>query len=314
MMNRNIYTTIFTILSVFLSVFAAAQSKTVVKATIDRSSILIGEPIQLTLEADIPSNEPIRFFRFDTLPHFEFLRREKIDTSDTNTGTVLKQLIHITSFDSGHWVIAPFVLGDQLVTDSLPIDVGFSSPFDPQQPYHDVKDIIEVTPQEKPKKETWWYYVAAAGALLIVLILWLLLRKKKKPVVQVVATRTDPYKTAMDALAKLQSDKHESKYYYSQLTDIFRVYLYERKGIHSMQETMNDLMIQLLDLNLPKQQFDKLSQSLRLSDFVKFAKYIPTPEDDKDSFVSIQQAIMSVEHSAVSSLSVGSPQSEPGLK
>jgi hypothetical protein len=63
----------------------------------------------------------------------------------------------------------------------------------------------------------------------------------------------------------------------------------------SLQKTTDDLVIQLKSLNLSKEQFDKLSQSLRLSDFVKFAKYIPGKEDDSNSFNEIRNAIITIE-------------------
>ncbi len=121
--------------------FLAAQSKTTVNATVDKNRIFIGERIRLTLRADIPENEPIRFFVIDTIPHFE-LDRQRIDTSYTSEGTALKQVISITSFDSGHWVIPALSLGEKITTDTLPIDVVFS-PMDSSQAYHDIKDIIE---------------------------------------------------------------------------------------------------------------------------------------------------------------------------
>ena len=292
MRNKSFYKATITIVAVFIAVCGVAQSKTTVKATIDKSQILIGEPIRLTLEADIPENEAIRFFQFDSLPHFEFLDKQKIDTSNTGRGTVLLQVIQITSFDSGHWVIPSFRLGENIATDTLPVEVRFSS-FNPEQPYHDIKDIIEVTPKEEKKKEKWWQLVAGAALLLILLVL--LFRKKKKPVVQVVKQPVDPYKEAIKQLEKLQEEKPEAKQYYSRLVDIFREYIAAKKGIHSLQATTNDFVVQLKSLNLPGEQFNDLAQSLRLGDFVKFAKYIPSPEDDKNTFSTIYGSIQHIE-------------------
>ncbi len=290
MRNNFFYKTTITIVAVFFVLFAAAQSKTTVKATIDRSQILIGEPIRLTLEADIPEHEAIRFFQYDSIPHFEFLNREKIDTSNTGSGTVLTQIVRITSFDSGHWVIPAFRFGENIVTDTLPVDVVFS-PFNPEQPYHDTKDIIEVTPEEEKKKERWWYIVA--GAVLLLLLLIYFLRKKKKTVIAPVHQPIDPYKEAIEQLEKLQREKPEAKQYYSRLVDIFREYIAAKKGIHSLQATTYDLVGQLKNLGLP--QFEELSRSLSLSDFVKFAKYIPSAEDDKDTFTVIFKSIQQIE-------------------
>jgi LPXTG-motif cell wall-anchored protein len=293
-MKTNFFnTTIVIIAAFFFTIPVVAQEKTVIKATVDRSQILIGEPIKLTLEADVPEHEPIRFFQFDSIPHFEFLNVQKIDTTNTVSGTVLSQIIHITSFDSGHWIIPSFTIGENIVTDSIPVDVGFA-PFNPDQPYHDIKDIIEVTPEEKKEEKIkWWYIVAGVAALLLILVL--IFRKKKKPVVQAIAPPPDPFLVAMGKLEKLQKERPDTKQYYSWLVDIFREYVFAKKGIHSMQDTTDDLVKQLRSLNMPKDQLEKLTQSLRLSDFVKFAKYVPTDDDDKNTFTTIGRSIQQIE-------------------
>ncbi len=292
MKNIFFYKTTITTVALFFVLAVAAQSKTAVKATIDRSQILIGEPIRLTLEADIPEHEPIRFFQTDSIPHFEFLDKQKIDTSNTGSGTVLSQVIQITSWDSGHWIIPSFRLGENIATDTLPVDVGFT-PFNPEQPYHDVKEIIEVTPKEEKVKVKWWYIVAGAALLLFVLVL--LFRKKKKPVIQAVEQPIDPFKKAMEKLEELQHEKPETKEYYSRLVDIFREYIDAKKGIHSLQTTADELVVKLKALNMPKEQFDDLTQSLRIGDFVKFAKFVPSPEEDKKIFTIIYRSIQQIE-------------------
>jgi hypothetical protein len=59
-------------------------------------------------------------------------------------------------------VIPSFVFAEGIVTDSIPVDVVFSE-FNPEQDYHDIKDIIEVTPQKKKDKQ-WWWYLIGGGA------------------------------------------------------------------------------------------------------------------------------------------------------
>jgi hypothetical protein len=291
MIKRISYTTIFLFLSAFYPIISYGQAKTTVRATVDRSKILIGEPIQLRVEADIPESQPISFFVIDTIPHFEFLSSEPIDTANTSTGTVLSQSYRITSFDSGHWVIPSFVLYGKLGTDTLPIDVGYT-PFDTARPYHDIKDIIEVNPaEEKKKKDNQWIYPALAAAVLLVIILILALRRKKKPVVKPAEPPPDPFKVAMEKLQKLKGQKVDAKDYYSRLVDIFRQYVLDKKGIHSLQQTTDDLVVQLRELKIPNTLFERLAQALRISDFTKFAKYVPSAEDDRNSYDTIKESI-----------------------
>ncbi|MFI5130087.1 MAG: hypothetical protein ACHQFX_08860 [Chitinophagales bacterium] len=291
-MSRNDFYKVVSFLFLLHAVMpAVGQGKTSVKASVDKNRIVIGERIRLTLEADIPENEPIRFFIVDTIPHFE-LDKQQIDTSYTSEGTFLIQVISITSFDSGHWVIPSLSLGEKVVTDTIPIDVVFS-PMDSTQGYHDIKDIIDVSPAEE-KKKTWFWYAIGGGALLIILLLIYLLRKKK-PVVVTASPVINPYEEAMEQLDKLQQQKPEQKQYYSRLVDIFRFYVFRKKDIHSMQKTTDDLVVQLKGIPISKEQFERLSQALRLSDFVKFAKYVPSPEDDGNVFETMRKAIIEIE-------------------
>jgi BatD DUF11 like domain len=301
-MNRNdLHKTIFSLLLLFGVFGAGAQDKTTVKASVDRNKILIGEPVRLTLEVDVPENEPIRFFIIDSIEHFEFLQVTKIDSSNTTTGTKLTRVIPLTSFDSGHWVIPSFVLAGNIATDSIPVDVSFSA-FDPNQDYHDIKDIIEVIPE---KKKPWWQWYAAGGGLLLLILLIYLLRKKKGRPALVHQAIINPYEEAMKQLEKLTKEKPGTKEYYSALADIFRLYVSRKNGIHSLQNTTDDFVVQLKDIALDKEQFNSLSQALRLSDFVKFAKYIPAVEDDRNTFETIKKSIMTIEKSESGSPSLG---------
>jgi len=283
----------WTILFLVQTLFCFSQIASGAKATADRNQILIGEPIQLTIETTAPAGAKINWFSPDSIPHFEFLQRTKTDTINTNKGTKLIRVIPITSFDSGHWVIPSLILTDKIATDTIPVDVGFT-PFDPAQDYHDIKDIIEVSTVKK--KQTWWYF-AGGGLLLLVLLIYLLLKKKRIPA-SVPEGIVNPYEEAMEKLEKLQKEKPETKQFYSRLTDIFRVYIFRKKGILSLQKTTDDLVIQLKTIDLSKEQSDQLAQTLRLSDFVKFAKYQPEKMDDTNALRTITESIINIEKSA----------------
>ncbi len=283
-------------ITLFLVQFVMAQSGPTIKAAVDKNRILIGEPLQLTLEVYLPPGPGQKFNPIDTIEHFELLERPWLDTTNRNGGLLIKGIYKLTSFDSGHWIIPSFRVSRSVKTDTIPIDVVFSE-FDPAQDYHSIKDIIEVDPSKK--KTPWWWY-AAGAALLLALLLYFLKRKKPQAVVapKIVISA---YQEAMQQLEQLQKDKPEAKQFHTGLTDIFRQYIFRKKGILSLQKTTDDLVLQLKDLDLSKDQFDKLSQSLRLSDFVKFAKYIPASEDDRNCLHEIKNAIMAIEKSGTNS-------------
>lgn len=285
--------TILFIVSIFLVQVLIAQGDATIKASVNKNKILLGEPLELTIEANTTSASSTKIFQLDSIPHFEFLEAVKIDSVVKDGKLTIKEVYTITSFDSGHWVIPAFTLAEGVKTDTIPIDVVFSD-FDPEQDYHDIKDVIHV--KVPNKKIAWWIY--AVGLFVLVMLIALLTRKKKKPVVTAAPKVTiSPYREAMRELEQLQRQKPEAKEYYSKLVNIFRLYIFRKKGILSLQKTTDDLVIQLKSLDLDKEQFDKLSQSLRLSDFVKFAKYQSTSDDDVITFETIKKTITTLEQS-----------------
>ncbi|HSU26915.1 MAG TPA: hypothetical protein VLJ68_00925 [Chitinophagaceae bacterium] len=280
---------IFTVFLFVFTVFGFSQNKAGLKASVDKKRILIGEQVMLKLEARIPSNQQITLPVIDTIPHFEILEQFPESRATENNLTVISQDMRITSFDSGHWVIPVFHAGRNYHSDTIGIDVNFSE-FDPSQDYHDIRDIIEIKPP--PKKKLSWYYIIG-GAILIVLLAWLLLRKKKPAVTPVIPENA--YEDAMKQLDELRSKGLSSREYYSGLIQVFRLYLFRKKGILSMQKTTDGLILQLKDLFTDKDPFDRLSQALRMSDFVKFAKYVPAPSDDQMIFDTLKQSIRIIE-------------------
>ncbi|MGB3008020.1 MAG: hypothetical protein WBC06_16015 [Chitinophagaceae bacterium] len=283
--------TIFFLFILIAAKNVVAQDATTISASVDKSTILIGEPLQLTVEVQIPDKNAIRFITIDSIDHFEFLEKPRFDTVNTGSGTLLKGVYKITSFDSGHWVIPAFIFSGSIKTDTIPVDVVFST-FNPEQDYHDIKSIIEVKPA---KKKEWWWYAAGGGLLVLLFVLYLLLKRKPKPIPVIPTAIINPYEEAMKSLQELAKSNTGVKQYHTRLGDIFRLYLFRKKGILSLQKTTDDIVLQLKEMNMSKELFNRLAQALRLSDFVKFAKYIPATEDDRFAFESIQKSIDEIE-------------------
>lgn len=271
------------------SVFAQGGSS--VKASVSKNKILIGEPLELTVETYFSPESMKKATIIDTIPHFEFLEKPVMDTIDKNGGLHIKRIYKITSFDSGHWIIPSFILAGKIKSDTIGIDVVFSD-FDPEQDYHDIKGIIETEPPEKNKQ--WWYIVG--GVLLFSAALYFFLRKKKPAAVSVAYEKpVDAYAEAMHSLEELRVGNFSVKAYFTRLTDIFRLYVFRKKGIQSLQRTTDDLVMQLKNAGFKKDEFDRLSSSLRLADFVKFAKYNASDDDKAISFSNVLAAIKSIE-------------------
>jgi len=104
-----------------------------------------------------------------------------------------------------------------------------------------------------------------------------------------------PYEEAMQALETLRlqgwSSNGEIKMYYTRLNEILRRFIFRKLNISTVEKTNEDLLQEFRGLNIPQDAYKEIVTALRMTDFVKFAKYLPQPEDNKNNFTIIQSAI-----------------------
>ena len=273
-----------------------ADPPVVVKATVDKQKILIGQPIQLMLEATVPGNAPLSWPPLDSLPHFEWVEKGKVDSVVKPEGRYYRQYLTVTSFDSGAHAIPqlPFISGSKkYLSDSVRIEVDYTK-FDASKDYHDIKDIVDV-PNPFAKWIGW--VVAGVTLLSLALVVWLIRQRKLLKVFSpgASAPRLSPYEEAMAQLTELEKQRLPEngavKTYYTRLNDILRLFIYRKLGIASLSETNEELIGQLRPLPITPGQFDELAEALRMSDFVKFAKYQPGVTDNEHNFRVIHRSV-----------------------
>ena len=274
----------------------ATQPPVTVKATVDRQQILIGQPIQLMLEATVPGNAPLAWPGLDSLPHFEWVEKGKVDSVIHPDGRYYRQYLTITSFDSGSWAIPalPFLSGNTTVrSDSVRIEVGYTK-IDPKQDYHDIKDIIDI-----PNPFARWigWIVAAVTLGSLALVIWLIRKKKLLKVFRpsVPVPRLSPYEEAIQELEKVErqrlAENGSVKVLYTRLNDILRQFVLRKLDLASLSETNEELIGQLRQQPITPDQFAALAETLRVSDFVKFAKYQPGIADNEQNIRVIRSSV-----------------------
>lgn len=282
----------------FLATCSLITAQVYVKSSVDKNRIVIGEPINLTLEAYIPLGQQITWFPLDTIPHFEFLKKLPPDTVESIEGKKITQVLAITSFDSGQWEIPQLelkVLKQSYYTDTVLVDVGFT-PFDREADYRDIKDILEVN-NPNTKYIPW---IIAAFVLISIAVVVYFLRRREPVIAQSrkEPQKLSPYEEAMKALADLRKQglpqNGQVKWYYTELNDILRIFVFRKLSIATMERTNEELILQLRQLNLSRDSFSQLAQALRMSDFVKFAKYQPDAGDNEKNYEIIQSAIQTL--------------------
>jgi hypothetical protein len=287
MIFKNSITSILVFL--FAVVIANAQTTGSVITTVDKNKIEIGKHLQLNIKYSYPSNATNKFILPDTIPHFEIMQSSVIDSATAKGFTTVNRQLILTSFDSGKWTIPAFSLAQKLQSKAMEIEVVFSD-FNPEQPYHDIKDILPAKPLAN--KTPWWWYTTVAIILLLAIAAFV--AKKKKVVPAKVIPRIDAFQQSMQQLEALRKQSLSKKEYYAALATIFREYLVQKKGVLSLQKTTDDLLLQLKNTGWFISEFETFSTALRTTDWVKFAKYIPTTQEDENVYKAIKQAIITI--------------------
>lgn len=272
-----------------------AQSQVLVKARVDKESILIGETLRISVEARLPMGETLAWKIPDSLAHFEWVEKGKPETTDAVDGKKIVQVLAVTSYDSGYWVIPPIkisVKGKSYATDTVGVRVVYI-PQNPTDDYRDIKPIVEVEASNKLDKK--WIILIAMTVLVIVAII-ILLRKKKSPQQNTApVSKLSPYEEAIRTLEslrkKLPDEALQMKPFYTNLNDVLRKYLSGSRQWPSAQKTNEEMIHYLRNSGLSQESILPLFQTLRMADFVKFARYLPGKEDHLKNIEEIEKAI-----------------------
>lgn len=282
-------------LTFLLLVFTGGlHSQVLIKAIPDKPSVLVGEPLQLSIEVRLPAGTAYKWNLPDSLPHWEWMDKSVPVVTENRDGIQVKQLCRITSYDTGYWVIPRMVLlagTKKYYTDTVGIRVDYLVQ-NPNEDYHDIKEIEEVA---AGRIDPWILFSAGAVLILAIAILMIVRNRRKKPAALPQLPKVDSlegYLAAIDnSREQLRNGKIDVKQFYILHNALFREFLEWKKGWKTKEKTNEELVRQLRLLDLPDTEYRELVQVLRLSDFVKFAKYSPS-EEDIDRTVTVSKNAM----------------------
>ena len=119
-------------------------------------------------------------------------------------------------------------------------------------------------------------------ALLVAgLIAWLYSRKRAA---DGPAFHEPAHITALRKLDKWRGDKfwapEKQKQFYTGVTDALREYIVARYGVGAMEMTTAEIFADLRKTDVPADLYEEMKDLFERADFVKFAKYVATPEDN----------------------------------
>ncbi len=278
---------------------AWAQETPVIKASIDKNEILIGEPLRLSLDVKSPMVSGNQLPQFDSIRHFELIEKGSRDSLISASGASYHLEWKLTSFDSGTRYIPSFaiMIGKQVYkTDSLAVEISYGK-IDTAKDYHDIKTIIDI---ENPDVKYIPWILGAVTLVSLALFVWFI---RQPPTVnrqpfanEPSVIRISPLDEALASLDQLKKMLHEDpssvKKYYSGIHDTLRIFLNRKLGLITMEKTSEELIHNLSDMRMDRDVFSNLATTLRMGDFVKFAKYIPGPYENENNWDVIRSAIV----------------------
>jgi len=276
-----------------------AQEIPTAKASVDKNQILIGEPIRFSIDVKSPMVSQNQLPQFDSIPHFETIEKGSRDSLISASGASYHLEWKLTSFDSGTWVIPAFSIdiGKQVYkTDSIAIEVSYGT-VDTSKDYHDIKSIIDI---ENPDVKYIPWIVGTITLVALVLFIWFFRHPftKEQIAESPVSSRITPLDEALSSLDQLnkmiRDDPSSVKKYYSGMNDTLRVYLNRQLGLVTMEKTSEEVIIALSNLKMDREDFSKLASALRMGDFVKFAKYVPGPNENESNLDVIRSSILKI--------------------
>lgn len=268
------------------------------QATLQPSQIQIGEQARLCISVAQDAKESVSMpLLSDTITAgVEIIERLQADTVSLGNNRIeVKQEYIVTSFDSGFYFIPSYTFVAQ--TDSLqtsPIGLSVTTVAVNAQT-DDIKTIKPIMDAPLLWSEIFtWVGYGLLVLLLIGVIVLLLLKfvfKKKVPFIQPQPQPIiPPHIVALNRLEAIKAEKSwqsgNIKAFYTDVTDVLRVYIEGRFQINAMELTSDEIMALVKKVPEMDEIRQQLKELLTLADYVKFAKMVPLENENEQSLLT----------------------------
>jgi hypothetical protein len=283
--------------------FTYAQNVNVT-ATVDSSSIVIGDWMHVSVEVKHPSNIKIVFPALrDTIGPFEIVKQDSLQRTEENGITTLSKVYTISSYHDGMKYVPPISVEYRTESDTT-LRIAESNPIpvtirgievDTSQTIRDIKPPLSVPIS---LEEILLYIGIVVVIAAVGYFIYQQIQKKKRALGEIVEEKPliPPHILAFQKLEELEVRRlwqaGEIKVFYSLATEIVRTYFEQRYGIMALEMTTGEVMMQLQKFKMEKSLSSFIELFLSSADLVKFAKYQPVVVENEQV---ISQARMIVE-------------------
>jgi cbb3-type cytochrome oxidase subunit 3 len=281
----------FCLCTFFLLLNSFAGQAQEVSASVDTTTIKIGEQITYKLAVETNREDLVVFPEGQSFSPLEMIEAFAIDTSEISDRYRLTREYALTQFDSGRYTIPRqrVLINDrEFRTDSFSVEVNDVVVDTTKQKMFPIKPAVEVPPAFGIPTWLWWLL----GLILLGVVGYLLYRSRKKR--KEAAKQLPPYERALFELKQLDDshllEQREIKEYYSQLSAAVRRYLDGEIYDHALESTTNELITYLEaerdkgKLKLENTTISRLKEILERADLAKFANTKPdvlTAKEDR---------------------------------
>ena len=302
------------VLAILLALCTGLRAQnTIVGADLDTTRIRIGEQVQLRLQISYApgSVSKIQWPTVgDTLnAHLEVVSDTGVDTVK-NAASGLDQQVRtltITSFDTGFWAVPPFrfLVNDQPLETAAQLLEVRSMELDSAMVVRDIKDIhtLPFSVGYWLKEHSKWVAIGLGALALIAAVFYFVKKRVRNKVPKAIEAPERPLvERILSALDKLEKERvwqqGDHKGYQSRVTDLLRGYIEERYQLPAMESTTEELMNELRVSPLNTDQRGQLENMLRAADMVKFAKALPSPQENEQMMVGATRFVRDTAPSA----------------
>ncbi|WP_233131706.1 hypothetical protein [Robiginitalea sediminis] len=288
---------------------AMAQEGPVIRSAVDTAAIRIGEQIRFTVEVEADSAANVIFPEGQTFSPLETVEALPTDTTREDHRMRLLKTYALTQFDSGYFLLPSQrieVDGRGYFTDSLFVSVATIPVDTVTQKMYDIKPLEDVEASS-------WGWLRILGWVVLALLFagglfyWFFWRRKPLSESEQEAL-LPPFERALHQLRQLEDSRYliqdEFKAYYTELTNIVRLYLEDEIHVSALESTTSELITKLEmlrdagQLNLDPETLSQFRTILETADLVKFAKSKPATSRAEEDRKAVELIVVKT-HDAI---------------
>lgn len=271
-----------------------AGGRVTIEARVDKNKIKIGDLIRYSIIISHDSDVTVELPELGAnLGQFEIRDYNDLAPEKRGGEIIQRREYIISTFDIGEYEIPPVSIryrlpGDttwqELATEQIKIMVESLKPSEAG----DIRDIKPPLVIERDWKQYIRYGIAAMLALAIGILSFIVIkriRQGKGLIPRAEKPPRPPHEVALEALEQLLQGSllqtGQVKQFYSQISEIIRRYIEGRYFIPAIEMTTTQLLDAMTEAEIESDVVQLVEDFLLACDLVKFAKYIPTEEENQ---------------------------------